>query len=236
MSEEGEHLVEVLNHPSWLTFSRNVLNDHNSSRVVSYINIRLLQFHFSLQRDIFNHNNILCVLFFNNSFIYYLINIYSNFSQTALKDTEANISNILILAGDFNIRDSSWNLSFPHYSVYSDLLNDIADSITLYRSKAPNFVPTRYSDNQNDSNLVIDLIFLHPNSLELNNHMIYPEWRLSSDHMPLMVNIAIIKEYIQTKKCIIVKNSKEEKNFINKLIEIIKCLDIEQISNKEILE
>jgi len=54
--------------------------------------------------------------------------------------------------------------------------------------------------------------------------------------MPLMVNIVIIKEYIQTKKCTIIKNSKEEKNFINKLIEIIKCLDIEQISNKEILE
>ena len=97
-------------------------------------------------------------------------------------------------------------------------------------------MPTRYSDNQNDSNLVIDLMFLHSNSSELNNHMIHPEWRLSSDHMPLMVNIAIIKEYIQIKKCIIVKNSKEEKNFINKLIEIIKCLYIEHISNKEILE
>jgi len=42
-------------------------------------------------------------------------------------------------------------------------------------SKPTNQVPTRYSDNQNDSNLVIDLMFLQLNSSELNNHMIYPK-------------------------------------------------------------
>jgi len=36
LSEEGEYLVGVLNHPNWLTFSRNVSNDYDSSRVVSY--------------------------------------------------------------------------------------------------------------------------------------------------------------------------------------------------------
>ena len=46
----------------------------------------------------------------------------------------------------------------------------------------------------------------------------------------------IIKEHIQTKKHIIVKNSEEEKSFIAKLIETVKGLNIEQISSKEILE
>jgi len=44
-----------------------------------------------------------------------MINIYSDATQTALKylkDTEANIYNVLIMAGDFGIEDSSWNLSF----------------------------------------------------------------------------------------------------------------------------
>ena len=36
------------------------------------------------------------------------MNIYSNYSHSALKyfkDTEVNINNLLIITGDFNIRD-----------------------------------------------------------------------------------------------------------------------------------
>ena len=54
--------------------------------------------------------------------------------------------------------------------------------------------------------------------------------------MLLTIDIAIIEEHIQTKKYTIIKNNKEERNFIIELIEIIKCLNIEQISSKEILE
>ena len=54
--------------------------------------------------------------------------------------------------------------------------------------------------------------------------------------MPLTIDIAIIEEHIQTKKYTIVKNSKKEMNFITELIETIKSLNTEQISNKEILE
>ena len=103
-------MVGVPNYPNWLTFSRNVSNDHNSPKIVSYINVRLLQFCFSLQKDIFNHRDILCASFFINGSIYFLINVYSDSSRIALKylkDTKANISNILIMTGNFNIRDSS---------------------------------------------------------------------------------------------------------------------------------
>ena len=39
-----------------------------------------------------------------------MLNVYSDSSQTALKyfkNTEANINNVLIMTGNFNIRDSS---------------------------------------------------------------------------------------------------------------------------------
>ena len=52
---------------------------------------------FSLQKDIFNHRDISCASFFNNDLIYFLINVYSNVSQTALKylkNTEAYLNNI----------------------------------------------------------------------------------------------------------------------------------------------
>ena len=140
------------------------------------------------------------------------------------------------MAGDFNIKNSSWDFSFLHHSIHCNLLNNIADSMYLCMSKTTNYVPTRYLDNQNNLNSVIGLIFLCPNSSELNNHIIYPEQRLLSDCVPLTVNIAIIKEHIQTKKCTIIKNSKEKRNFITELIEIIKPLNMEQILSKEILE
>jgi len=66
--------------------------------------------------------------------------------------------------------------------------------------------------------------------------MIHPEKRLLSDCTLLTVNIVIIVEHIQTKKHIIVKNSKKEKNFIAELIEAIKRPNIEHISSKETLE
>jgi len=46
----------------------------------------------------------------------------------------------------------------------------------------------------------------------------------------------IIKEYVQTRKHTIVKNSREENKFLAELIESIKGLNMEHISSKKILE
>ena len=80
--------------------------------------------------------------------------------------------------------------------------------MNLYVSKSTNQVSTRFSDNLNDSNLVIDLLFIHLNSLKFDNHIIHLEWKLSSDHALLTIDIVIDKEQIYTKKYTIVKNSK----------------------------
>ena len=51
------------------------------------------------------------------------MNIYSDSSYTALKylkDTEMNIENVLLMTGDFNIRDSLWDSTFPFHSSVSD--------------------------------------------------------------------------------------------------------------------
>jgi len=63
-----------------------------------------------------------------------MINVYSDNNHSVLKhlkNTEANIYNILIMAGDFNIRDSDWNPSYPFYSSHSDSLVKITDSFDL---------------------------------------------------------------------------------------------------------
>ena len=91
------------------------------------------------------------------------MNIYSDFYQIALKylkDTKANINNSLIMTGDLNIRDNIWDPLFSHYPVYHDTLTDITESLNICLSKATNQVSTRYADNSNILNLVIDLMFL----------------------------------------------------------------------------
>ena len=71
--------------------------------------MHFLFLYFSLQNNILNHRDVLYISFFNQGSIFFLINMYSDLSQLALKylkDTEVNISNVLIIIGDFNIRDS----------------------------------------------------------------------------------------------------------------------------------
>ena len=154
-----------------------------------------------------------CISFFNQGSIFFLINVYSDSSQLALKylkDTETNINNVIIMTGDFNIRDSFWDLNFPFHSVHSDMLFDIADSFSLALSKPIKNLPTRFLDNDQNSNSVLDLVFTQPSSMEFNSHHIHLDWRLSSDHAPITVDIPIRDEDIPTKQCSLIKESDEE--------------------------
>ena len=70
------------------------------------------------------------------------------------------------------------------------------DSLSLDLSVPTNCVSTRYLNNSQDLNSVIDLIFLRYRSGELDHHSIYPDWHLSSDHALLTVTILIIEEHV----------------------------------------
>ena len=168
-----------------------------------------------------------------------MINIYLDSFQSALKylkNTEVNINNVLIIIEDFNIRDSFWDSYFPHHSLYRDFLFDIAGSFQLVLSKSTEFFPTRYSDNNQDSNLALDLIFLWLFSIEFDNYHIHPDWRLSSDYTPITVNILIFEECIPIKKWSLIKNSKEKNHFIEELANSVKQIDISHIQSIEALE
>jgi len=108
---------------------------------------------------------------------------------------------------------------------------DIADLLNLSISSPTSQVSMRYTNNQNDSNLTINLIFLQPTSDEFDNHIIYSEWRLSLNHIPLTVKISILEEHIQFRKRTPVKNSDEEAKFISNIINLVKSLDSNHIDS-----
>ena len=106
------------------------------------------------------------------------MNVYLDLSHTALKylkDIEVNINNVLVMTGDFNIKDSLWDPSFLHHSAISDNLLIIADSYNLALSMPTNPYPTRYLDIVGEANSTIDLMFLRYGSSEINQHSVHPD-------------------------------------------------------------
>ena len=119
-NKEEEKLIEVSNHLNQIIFSRNPTCVGDSPRVIIYINIRISSLQFSLQKNIFNYRDISCIFFFNCRLPYFLINIYLDSFQLALKylkNTKVNINNVLIMTRDFNIRYSIWNPDFPYHLI-----------------------------------------------------------------------------------------------------------------------
>ena len=194
-----------------------------------YINICLSSLRFLLHKHIFDHRDVCLISFFNNCVCYYILNVYSDSSHLALKGTEVNINNVLLMIGNFNIRDSLWDPSFPFHASMSDDLIMIADSFDLSLSSPTNPDPTRFSDTVGELNSVIDLMFLRHGSDELDNHSILPEWHLFSDHVPLIIDIPILEETIQTSKLTISPNSKQETEFIKDVISNLSKLDTSNI-------
>ena len=140
------------------------------------------------------------------------------------------------MTGDFNIRESRWDLSHPFHSNHSNSLFDISDFFSLNISNPIEYVPTRYFNNDYNTNSVLDLVFLYPSSLEFNQHCIYPNWRMLSDHAPITIKVSICKERILLLWCLLTKGSNEKKQFIEDIILIIKNLNTSSIPNAETLK
>ena len=107
-NSEEDPLIGTNHHLNWIMFGRVPMDSNDSLRVISYVNIHLLPLRFLLRKDIINHRDINLISFFNDNMCFFILNVYSNSSHTALKylkNTEVNIGNVLIMTDDFNIRD-----------------------------------------------------------------------------------------------------------------------------------
>ena len=93
-----------------------------------------------------------------------------------------------------------------------------------------------YTNNSNNTNLVINLIFLWPNSIEINNYHILSDQWFPSNNTPLIINIHILEEFVCNKQQTIIKNNKKEKEFILDIIKEISNINMSSIPNKNTLE
>ena len=69
-----------------------------------------------------------------------------------------------------------------------------------------------------------------------DNHCIYLEWRITSDHAFITINIFTLEECVQIRKQFLLKNSEEEAYFIDELIYSIKRLNTDSLLSIDALE
>jgi len=74
-------------------------------------------------------------------------------------------------------------------------------------------------------------MFLWFGSSKMDNHSIYPDWRLTLYHAPLTVVIPIIEEHVQTKKRSIIRDSNEEHIFIKELTKSLRSINMSDIGD-----
>ena len=72
-------------------------------------------------------------------------------------------------------------------------------------------------------------MFLQYSSTELDNHLIHPDWHLTSDHAPLSVTISITEENINSQKRTIIKDSEEKESFVEEVIASFKNINISNL-------
>ena len=104
------------------------------------------------------------------------MNVYSDSPHTNvnfLSDKALNISNLLYIEGDFNVRDAKQDFLHP---VASQALKNLADSYSLVHFIPALSVPTHYLDIQGHAYTVIDLIFLYMSCAQVS-YCIKPDLR-----------------------------------------------------------
>jgi len=228
---EGNPYYGTPNHLDWSLFIQNNGCIENYPRVAMYINK-----HFSKIRlkDLINHHDINVIDFHNGQDVNFIINIYSDSNQTAIQvlhNNTRNIGNMVVMTGDFNIRDSNWDLNVQYHSIHTEDLMSITDSLDLELASPINPGPTRFTDNQCNSNSILDLVFMNPNNTGFNKHILKPDIHLPSDHVPLIIDIGIKEENIDFTFQAIKKDSEEEKAFIRDIIKGVRNINTLDLKN-----
>ena len=96
--------------------------------------------------------------------------------------------------------------------------------------------PTRFANNPQDSNSVLDFVFLSSSNNRFGQYSLYPELQKPSDHVLLIIEVDIKEVNVNIAIQSIKNDSDKEKEFTKVLINSIECIDISAITSREALQ
>jgi len=96
--------------------------------------------------------------------------------------------------------------------------------------------PTRFANNPQDSNSVLDFVFLSSSNNRFGQYSLYPELQKPSDHVLLIIEVDIKEVNVNIAIQSIKNDSDKEKEFTKVLINSIECIDISAITSRETLQ
>ena len=105
----GQKVVGALIHPKQTQVVQFPQDSEQMYRVMCFIHSRLSRLCFALRRDIVDHRDIQLLFFFNRGRCQFLMNVYLDDFYIAvgfLSREALNISNLVYISGDFNIRNA----------------------------------------------------------------------------------------------------------------------------------
>ena len=139
-----------------------------------FIHSKLFRLCFASRKDIVDYRNIQLLSFFNRGRCQFLINVYLDNLYTAMDflfNKALNISNLLYIGENLNIRDAEQNLSISSHPTAGQILIDLAKSYSLVYSIPVLSVPTHYLNIEGHAKLVINLIFLSISYAQVTDHI-----------------------------------------------------------------
>jgi len=122
-SRDGKELVGIPNHPNWFIFMNSSSNIHDYPRVITYVNIRLFSFQFSLCKDILNHRDILLIFFFINKDIESLEIAINSFALAINRVWEKNSKIVIVSKHSKSWWDTNCNRDLEKYKSTRSLVD-----------------------------------------------------------------------------------------------------------------
>ncbi|KAI0749200.1 Endonuclease/exonuclease/phosphatase, partial [Daedaleopsis nitida] len=228
----GETLIGTQIHPAWL-----LLETRSPARVCAYVNRELLDLRPQLCAHVVDHRDMLLMSLTVDKQVYYYLNVYNDDRSTALswlQDHAAELPQLDLVAGDFNLHSTAWELDAPHESPRAvDLINLMSGiGLSLVNSDG---APTHRPHNAALRSMVPDLIWAPSDRVasgEVQAHVDL-DGRGLSDHAILSTSLEV-GWWEKSLPPSIKRKSEAEREFIKDMVDGVVKVEVELSTRDDI--
>ena len=197
--------------------------------VMAYVSTRLVKLRPAYRRDIVDHPDIFVLSLTSNDVNYYLMNVYNDDQNSALRHLERirdELPQFAYMGGDFNCHSREWDPECRLHGTVAISLLETAASMGLGLSEPTNPGYTFKSANPDLRPSVIDLVFVDIAETLRRRPFRDLDRQGRSDHVPLSCTVDLEYEEIEMHR----QTLKPDKvvAFTGEIVKAIESLDLDE--------